>query len=363
MNAHLHIHMSANNARFFKALGDETRLSLVSCLLGNERCACEFAEISNRDQTTISRHLKILTEAGIVRQEKRGRNVICSIKDESVRRRLFSMGITQSGSCCKGNRAKSKDLEGDQIKEIVRERYSRIAVEGGPNKSRALCCGNQIQDPIQISESLGYSKKELEEMPESNLGLGCGNPGALGAIKSGDVVLDLGSGAGIDAFLAAKRVGKNGKVIGVDFTKEMIAKAKKNAKKIGHTNVEFRYGDIENLPVESNSVDVVMSNCVINLVPDKSKAFREAYRVLKPGGSLYISDMVLLKELSKEQKNDKDLIAGCVGGAILRDEYLDKIREAGFRLRKIIDDKGVARRQYKGLPVESLKLVAKKRRG
>ncbi len=351
--------MLENDARFFKALGDESRLSFVESLLGNERCVCEFTKISNKDQTTISRHLKILTEAGIISQVKRGRFVICSIKDESVRKRLVNMGINQKDGCC-GDETETKGLNSNQVKKIVRDRYGKIAVEGGPNKSRASCCGNQIQDPIQISESLGYTKKELAEVQDSNLGLGCGNPGALGAIKKGDVVLDLGSGAGIDAFLAAKKVGAQGKVIGVDFTKEMIAKATENAKKVGYSNVEFRYGDIEELPVDSNSVDVVMSNCVINLVPDKSKAFAEAYRVLRPGGNLYISDMVLLKELTEEQRNDEDLIGGCVGGAILRDEYLQKVREAGFRIRKIIDNKGIAKKQYKGLPVESLKLVAKK---
>jgi len=353
--------MTESDAKFFKALGDSTRLSIVQYLLGNDHCACGFTGMAGKDQTTISRHLKILMEAGIIKQEKKGRNVICSIKDTTIRKRLIRMGIKEKDSCCGSKKATSQSLRSDNIKKIVKEHYGRIAQEGGPNSCRPSCCGNKSQDMIQISTSLGYTRKELEEVPESNLGLGCGNPGALGMIKKGDVVLDLGSGAGIDAFLAAKRVGPKGKVIGVDFTKKMIKRATDNAKKIGYANVEFRFGDIEDLPVDSDSVDVVLSNCVINLVPDKSKAFKEANRVLKPGGKMYISDMVLLKELTEEQRNDDDLIAGCVGGAILRDEYLRKVTEAGFQIKKVIDDKAISKKQYKGLPVESLKLVAKKR--
>ena len=242
------------------------------------------------------------------------------------------------------------------IKSIVRKSYGKIAETGC-----GCSCSCTDMDTDQIAKSLGYSEEEIKAVPDANLGLGCGNPTALGEIKDGMVVLDLGSGAGFDCFLAAKKVGKTGKVIGVDMTEKMIKKARENAKKYGHDNVEFRLGDIEELPVDDGSVDVIISNCVINLVPDKSKAFQEAYRVLRPGGIMYISDMVLLEELTDEQKNDEDLIAGCVGGAILRDEYLKKITEAGFQLKKVIDDKDISRRQYKGLPVESLKLVAKKK--
>lgn len=354
--------MSDNDVKFFKALGDETRLNIVGFLLGNEHCACKFAELTLKDQTTVSRHLKILTEAGVIKQEKRGRNVICSIKDPNVRSRLMNMGIKQKDSCLGTIHGAGKNLKNERVKEVVKARYGKIAQKGGSCNCGPSCCGNEVQNPIQISTTLGYSEQELAEVPESNLGLGCGNPGSLGAIKKGDVVLDLGSGAGIDAFLAAKRVGTQGKVIGVDFTQEMIKKATKTAKKNGITNVVFKQGDIEDLPVESNSIDVVLSNCVINLVPDKTRAFQEAYRVLRPGGSMYISDMVLLQELTEEQRNDEGLIAGCVGGAILRDEYLKKIIDAGFHIAKVIDDKGIAERQYKSLPVESLKLVARKGR-
>jgi len=164
----------------------------------------------------------------------------------------------------------------------------------------------------------------------SNLGLGCGNPLAIASLKAGDVVLDLGSGAGFDAFLAAKKVGSRGKVFGVDMTEEMLEKARGNAKKGGFTNVEFKKGDIENLPLDDSSVDVVISNCVINLAPDKAKVFKETYRVLKTGGRLMVSDVVLVKPLPDNLKNDKDLLIGCVSGAILKEDYLNLLKQTGF---------------------------------
>jgi ArsR family transcriptional regulator len=346
--------MIADKAKVFKALGDETRLTIVGFLIKNERCACEFTE-ANKDQTTISRHLKVLSEAGIVKSKKKGRNLIYSIKDDETRDQLIAWGIEEKDQCCEAPK-----LSGKEIKRIVKKKYSKIAVDGGSCSCSSDCCGDKVQTPMQISATLGYSKKELSSVPESNLGLGCGNPGALGDMKKGDTVLDLGSGAGMDAFLAANRVGKNGKVIGVDFTEEMINKARKNATKNGFTNVEFRYGDIEDLPITDGSIDIVMSNCVINLVPDKSKAFKEAYRVLKTGGKMYLSDMVLLKELTEAQRADEDLISGCVGGAILKNDYLGLITTAGFRIKNVIENKGISKKQYKGLPVESLKVVAEK---
>lgn len=164
----------------------------------------------------------------------------------------------------------------------------------------------------------------------SNLGLGCGNPVAIASLKPGETVLDLGSGAGFDTFLASNKVGKTGKVIGVDMTDEMLEKARKNAKKGSYANVEFRKGDIENLPVDDNSVDAIISNCVINLAPDKEKVFKEAYRVLKPGGRLMVSDVVLTKPLQDELKNNEELLSGCVAGAILKEDYLNLLKKAGF---------------------------------
>lgn len=247
------------------------------------------------------------------------------------------------------------------VKKIVKESYSKIA-QANINKSSCgcHCCGNE-KETNNISKSLGYTLEELSTVPESNLGLGCGNPTALGEIKQGQIVLDLGSGAGIDCFIASKKVGEKGKVIGVDMTKKMIQLAKENAKKYGFKNVEFKLGDIEKLPIPDNTIDVIMSNCVINLAPSKQKVFKEANRVLKKGGYMLVSDIVLLKELSKWQREDKDLIAGCVGGAILRDEYLKIAREAGFVVEIIDEDKQISKRQYNNIPLESLKIKATKK--
>lgn len=230
-------------------------------------------------------------------------------------------------------------MEKKKIKKEVQKRYAKIVKEGnsccGPASS---CCGNI--DSVQIiSRKIGYSDEDLKTVPEgSNLGLGCGNPVALASLREGETVLDLGSGAGFDCFLAAQKVGDKGKVIGIDMTPEMIKKARENTKKGGYKNVEFRLGEIENLPVPDNSVDVIISNCVINLSPDKDKAFKEAYRVLKPGGRVMISDIVLLKELPDSVKESIDAYVGCVAGALVKDEYLKKIKAAGFEDVRVIDE-------------------------
>ena len=230
-------------------------------------------------------------------------------------------------------------MDSKDIKDIVKDRYGKIAKQGtsccGPASS---CCGNP--DLVQIiGKEIGYSDKELKAVPDgANLGLGCGNPLALSSIREGDTVLDLGSGAGFDCFLAAARVGKMGKVIGVDMTSEMIDKARENAEKGHYENVEFRLGEIERLPVADGSVDLIISNCVINLSPDKAKVFQESFRALKPGGRIMISDIVLLKELPDFIKHSIEAYAGCVSGAIKKDEYLQNIREAGFHDVKVMDE-------------------------
>jgi arsenite methyltransferase len=252
-------------------------------------------------------------------------------------------------------------LKPKEVKETVKQAYGKIAAESGTCSSCCSCgCGDQ-NAAQEISKSIGYSDEELNVVPEANLGLGCGNPTALVNLKEGDVVLDLGSGAGFDSFLAAKKVGASGRVIGVDMTKEMVNKAKSIAAKYGCTNVEFRLGDIENLPVENESVDVVISNCVINLAPDKAKVFSEAYRVLRSGGSMYVSDIVLLKELSDKQRNDRELLCGCVAGALLKDDYVREIEKAGFEVKILAEDKEISEVQYHGMALESLKLAAAKR--
>jgi ArsR family transcriptional regulator len=203
---------------------------------------------------------------------------------------------------------------------------------------------------------VGYSDDEIGEFSSANLGLGCGNPTAFSNIRDGDTVLDLGSGAGFDCFIAAKKVGDTGRVIGVDMTKEMIEKARMNAEHYGYKNVEFKQGDIEDLPIESDSVDVIISNCVINLAPDKSKVFKESYRVLKNTGKMYVSDIVLLGELTEEQRNDEDLIAGCVGGALLKEKYLSIVRNIGFNFNSLAEYEDIRKQHYNSLPVESLRL-------
>ena len=248
-------------------------------------------------------------------------------------------------------------MKNDKTKQIVKKHYGKVAAGGGCCNSCG--CGSKDENE-RISKSIGYSDKEIKSVSDANLGLGCGNPTGMGEIKEGDIVLDLGSGAGFDCFLAAKKVGEAGRVIGVDMTEEMIDKAKASAKKYGYKNVEFRLGDIEKLPVDDNSIDVAISNCVVNLVPDKSKVFEEVYRVLKKGGGMYISDIVLLKNLSEEQRNDDELIAGCVGGALLKDDYLRIIKNEGFEVNVLSEDKDISRRQYQGAPLESLKVEAVK---
>ena len=230
-------------------------------------------------------------------------------------------------------------MDNKEIKKIVKERYAKIAI----NKSTCcgpidICCGSSTNSR-DISRTIGYTNEQLMSVPDnSNLGLGCGNPTAIASLKEGEIVLDLGAGAGFDCFLAANKVGDKGKVIGVDMTPEMIEKAELNAKKNGYSNVEFRLGEIENLPVQNNSVDVVISNCVINLSPDKKQVFKEAYRTLKVGGRIIISDIVLLKVLPDYIKNSVEAYVGCISGAILKDNYIKLIKEAGFQDIVISDE-------------------------
>ena len=236
----------------------------------------------------------------------------------------------------------NKPISSKGMKKIVREKYGSIAA--GTTSScgcgSSSCCGSASTDAVtQASKEIGYSDAELAAVPEgANLGLGCGNPLAMASLKEGDVVLDLGSGAGFDAFLAAGRVGKQGRVIGVDMTPAMIARARENARKGGYDNVEFIQGDIEELPLPDASVDVAISNCVINLVPDKRKVFDQLYRVLKSGGRFHISDLVLLRELPAAIRSSVEAYVGCVAGAVLKSEYLATIVAAGFEDVRIVDE-------------------------
>jgi SAM-dependent methyltransferase len=229
-----------------------------------------------------------------------------------------------------------------ELQEKIRERYGALVEEkvesccGGERAEAVSCCDTDSDQ--EALEKLGYSKAQIASLPEgANLGVGCGNPIDLAAPKKGETVLDLGSGAGIDCFLASDVVGAEGSVIGVDFTPPMIEKARRNAENVGKTNVEFRLGEIEHLPAADASVDVVISNCVINLSVDKAQVFREAYRVLRPGGRLAVSDIVLNQELPEEIRNSVAAYAACVAGASMQEEYLQFIRDAGFQDAEIVN--------------------------
>jgi len=225
----------------------------------------------------------------------------------------------------------------EAIHEIVREGYAKIArdTSSGCCGAGVSCCGSSPQDSEKLARELGYSEEELKALPEgANMGLSCGNPGALAALKPGEVVLDLGSGGGLDVFIAGRKVGETGRAIGVDMTADMLAKARRNAagyrQQTGLDNVEFRMGEIEHLPLADNSVDVIISNCVINLSPDKPQVWREISRVLKPGGRVAVSDMALLKPLPPEVFKLMEALIGCVAGASLASETERMARDAGL---------------------------------
>jgi SAM-dependent methyltransferase len=264
-------------------------------------------------------------------------------------------------------------MKDDEIRKVVRERYAQKATgERSPRSanitnirepqetaSTASCCGSQettkaascCATPQQtVSKAVGYTDEQLGAIPDgADLGLGCGNPTALASLKEGEVVLDLGSGGGIDCFLAASKVGKNGRVIGVDMTPEMIERARENASKGNYGNVDFRLGEIEHLPVADNSVDVVISNCVINLSPDKAQVFEEAYRVLRPGGRVMVSDIVLLKELPDAIKSSVAAYTGCIAGASRKEDYLATVASAGFQGVEVVSEVSLGTGELAGL--------------
>jgi arsenite methyltransferase len=243
----------------------------------------------------------------------------------------------------------------EEIREAVRESYGKVAKAGGisigtspaasccgpsdgsaETNTAASCCGGPEVTPEQMSTVMGYSKEDIAGVIEgANMGLGCGNPVALASLKSGETVVDLGSGGGFDCFLAARQVGETGQVIGIDMTPEMITKARMNSEKMGTKNVEFRLGEIEFLPVADNSADLIMSNCVINLSPDKLSVYREAYRILKPGGRLSISDVLATAKLPDEVQKNLALVAACVGGAATFEDTEKILKKAGFQNIKI----------------------------
>jgi SAM-dependent methyltransferase len=239
-------------------------------------------------------------------------------------------------------------MESNELKVIVKERYTEVA-EGTSSCGSLCACTDNAED---LAVAFGYSAEELATLPEgANLGLSCGNPQALAALQAGEIVLDLGSGAGFDCLLAARKVGASGRVIGIDMTDAMLEKSRANAAKAGLAWVEFRKGDIEALPVGDSSVDVVLSNCVLNLVPDKDRAFREIQRVLKPGGRLSVSDMAWAVEPGPAVRQNLEALVGCIGGALVLDDYIARLKRAGFEgvevekhedvVRKMVEVSGI----------------------
>lgn len=276
---------------------------------------------------------------------------------------LLVVVLNSCGRCpcsCKCRSSETKQAMAQtspiQNKEQIKKVYEKTVKQGESCGfgGRTCACSSKI------SQDIGYTRAELDQLADANLGLGCGNPISLGEIKQGQTILDLGSGAGLDCFLAARKVGGTGKVIGIDITPAMVEKATANAKNYGFSNVEFRVGDIEELPVQSNSVDIIISNCVLSLATDKEKAFKEAYRVLKPGGQMYVSDIVLLQPLSYEQKNDRKLRGTCVLGALLKSDYVAIVSNAGFQINLLDEDLNVNQKKFNDptLPISSLKYMA-----
>ena len=241
-----------------------------------------------------------------------------------------------SSDCCESESSKVSHNDHDQHRQRVRDAYAQVAQANNSDEACGIessCCGVSDDAAINtlISTRIGYSEEDLTKVPSgADMGLGCGNPRAIASLKAGEVVVDLGAGGGFDCFLAAHEVGDTGHVIGIDMTPDMLSKARNNATKGNFTNVEFRLGEIEHLPIADDTANVIISNCVINLSPNKPQVFKEAYRVLKPGGRLAISDVVATVELPQEMRNDPALIAGCMGNASLVEDLVAMIKGAGF---------------------------------
>jgi len=345
----------------FKALGDPTRLRAVKVLqeAGTELCVCKITDSLNEPQYNVSRHMKVLSDVGLVNDRKDGRwvyyslvkpkndfmahlfDAIKSVQDDIIaednRRLRTRLAIRADKRCCATETDESigeeccssdsshEEVIEDRIKDIVKEKYGDLASTGG-----SCCSGSSSCCSDNVIEGIGYGKEDITSVPtESIMGLGCGNPLAFTEIKKSDVVLDLGSGGGFDCFLAAKKAKK---VIGVDMTEEMITRSRELAKRYGYSNVEFIHGEIEHLPIEDDTIDVVMSNCVINLSPDKKKVFSEAYRVLRHGGIMVISDNVLKGDLPEAVKMDPDAWCSCIAGAMKKEDYLRLIKSVGFEI-------------------------------
>jgi SAM-dependent methyltransferase/DNA-binding transcriptional ArsR family regulator len=343
--------VETDRASMFKALGEPTRIRIFDFL---RSCCCQVAvedsgavrtvdgptvgevccQITGADRinSTISEHLKELREAGLISIERRGRNMICGVKKEVIESLSKYLG---EGS----NRTMTEQInlvDRADVRNLVREKYGAAALTV-LNGEGAACCGGNAGggDTCSGGDAITgglYSNVEASEIPEAALlaSLGCGNPTALAALNPGEIVLDLGSGGGIDVLLSARRVGPTGFAYGLDMTDEMLALAEKNKASAGATNVVFLRGHIESIPLPASAVDVVISNCVINLSTDKDAVLREAFRVLKPGGRFAVSDVVVEGELPAAVRSDLEALVGCVAGALEKDDYLDRLKRAGF---------------------------------
>ncbi|MGD8561561.1 MAG: arsenite methyltransferase [Desulfarculaceae bacterium] len=337
-------------SQLFKVLGNSNRLALLErlakcCAPGTvwEREDSQVASVGDLSQemalapSTTSRYLKELVQAGFIRTERRGQKVACWVAPETLKElaAYFQKLVDLSPESQTGPH--TEPAPGDQtIKQAVLDKYRRAA-EG--KKQPASCCspaccsgGAASPQGLQdIASAIGYSQQDLDSAPPgANLGLGCGNPQAIAALRPGEVVVDLGSGGGFDCFLAARQVGPSGRVIGVDMTPEMIARARENAAKGGFTNLEFRLGEIEHLPLEDSTANVIISNCVINLAPDKQAVYAEMHRVLKPGGRLAIADVVATAPLPPALKENLDLWTSCAAGAVPVKELHEMLARTGF---------------------------------
>lgn len=264
--------------------------------------------------------------------------------------------LATAGSC--GCNKKKKAVQ-TPTKEAIKEVYSEVA------ETKGACAfgGKSCACRASVSQELGYTREQLEELAAANLGLGCGNPAQMAEILRGQTVVDLGSGAGMDCFIVASKVGPAGNVVGVDVSEQMVSLAKENARNYGYTNVDFVVGDIEHLPLKSDSADAIISNCVMSLALDKKQAFQEAWRVLKPGGTLFASDLVLYSELSSEQRSDTKLRGTCALSAIAKDEYVALLKEVGFTVLVIEEDREIATKKFfdGSLPILSLHYKAYKK--
>ena len=349
------------------ALGHEARLAIFRILVRAGDDGLPVHRIQERlggmPRSTLAHHLQMLVQAGLVAQAKVRSEVVNRADYDAIRRVIAYLtdeccaDVDTCGPGCV--EVRMTNGEDDEVRDAVRKAYGGIAAasSAGCGCSPASCCGTpSAAKPADISLGLGYARDDLATAPEgANLGLGCGNPQTIAALQLGETVLDLGSGGGLDCFLAARAVGDSGRVIGVDMTPEMITKSRRHAEEAGFGNVEFRLGELESLPIADATVDVIISNCVINLSPEKQRVFLEAFRALKPGGRLAISDVVATAEMPPHVKQDVAMYTGCVSGAAPIAELEAMLRQAGFeriRIRPRDDSKTFIREWAPGSSVE-----------